>query len=92
MPNKTEVKGLHAPELRTLLSEYFEGITEDTTKEQLLEVVDENWEYLDAELNPPEPAKTADQVKEDLEGPQPDWTEDRDAFLRKDLYTGNPPL
>lgn len=91
MPNKTEVKGLNADKLRALLSDYFEGITEDTTKVQLLEVVDENWDYLDAELNPPEPETTADQVKEELDGPKPDWTEDRAAFLAKDLYVGTPP-
>lgn len=50
---KSELKALPVEELRALMSEHFDGITEDTTKKELLQLVADNWDdFLDLALNP----------------------------------------
>ena len=71
---KTEVKSLGVDELRELLSEHFDNITEDHTLKDLKAIVDEHWEeVLDPALNPEE---------EDVDLSKPS--------LSTDLYSGRP--
>lgn len=51
MPTESQVKNMNVEPLRDLLSEYFEGITEDLQKGELQQIVEDNWEFLDGELN-----------------------------------------
>ena len=91
MPNKTEVKSLPVDDLRAEMSNHFEGITEDTTKVELVDLVDEHWDdWLEEAMNTSDEPETEEDNSADEE--LADWAENREAFLRKDLYTGNPPV
>lgn len=54
MPTEAQVKSMNIEPLRDLLSEHFEGITDEMQKAELQQIVEDNWEFLDEELNPPE--------------------------------------
>lgn len=58
MPTQSQVKNMNVEPLRELLDEHFEGITEDMQKAELQQVVEDNWDELDAVLNPPEEEKS----------------------------------
>lgn len=80
---KTELKGLGVDELREVMQEHFDGITEDTTKDEMKDIIDSNWdEFLNEALNPveDEPDEPGDDEPKDLS--QPD--------LSQDLYSGRP--
>lgn len=80
---KTDLKEKPVDELREIMAQHFEGITEDTTKREMIEIIDEEWEgFLEERLNPSE-EETDETPDEELS--------DRQAFLSKDLYTGHPP-
>ena len=79
MPTKTDVKNLGVDDLRELLSEHFDNITEDHTKDDLKAIVDEHWdETLNLALNP-ESEEEEEEVEDiDLDKPNP----------KTDLYSG----
>lgn len=61
---KTELKNQGVDEMRETLSEHFEGITEDTTKAEMKDLIDENWDdFLNEALNP----DSEDEPEEDLD-------------------------
>lgn len=80
MVTKSELKKLNVDELRSTLQEHFEGITEDTTKADLRDLIDEHWDsFLEGAVNQPDPM---DEI------PEEDWVKSEDTFLKKDLYYG----
>lgn len=58
VPTQSQVKSMNVEPLRELLDQHFEGITEDMQKAELQQVVEDNWDELDAVLNPPEEEKS----------------------------------
>lgn len=83
MVTRSELKRMNVGELRTLLSEHFEGITADTLKAELTDIVEEHWEYLDAALNEtvPEDSSEGDEEEavEDQSEDQPDDEEETEG-------------
>jgi hypothetical protein len=74
---KTELKGKPVTDLRYILSEHFEGITDDTTLVELKELVDDNWEdWLEEAMNPESPVAVEARLA------QPN--------MATDLYSGRP--
>lgn len=70
MPTESQVKNMNVEPLRELLSEHFEGITEDMQKAELQQIVEDNWEFLDEELNQPE-AEAKSPLAKDLYSGKP---------------------
>lgn len=94
MVTKSELKKEGVDGLRVILAEHFDGITKDTTKKEMQDLIDETWQdFLREALNPveKEAEKEVEEVEEEVEEeilsekpegePQPD--------PKTDLYTGS---
>lgn len=88
---KTDLKNLGVDQLREVMQEHFDGITEDTTKEEMKDIIDSNWdEFLEEALNPveDEPDEPGDDEPDEEEADS-----DKDLSkpdLSQDLYSGRP--
>ena len=84
---KTEVKKLDVESLRELLAEHFEGITEDQTKTELQQIVDDNWEFLDGVLNPDEGLDLSEGEEDSEESEEEEFNPEK-PNPATDLYSG----